>query len=408
MRTALMSLAVLLAATVVQAEPALIRNSDQPAHGVTRVQLEEQWRIGGADDEENFFGLVTWAETDAAGLLYVLDIQLCNVNVYDRQGTLVKTLFREGDGPGEVRRPRDLVLLEDGAIGVVQEFPGKIITVDSDGNPRDTITPSSGDPTAGGFLALTSASNRGGTFSAAGVTIKPQDQPGTQNRTMFLTTIGADGVVAPALLEKSTSWDFNNFVYDEVEALPSFWFANAVGPDGRIFAAPQRDAYRINVYAPDGTLEKIIERDYRSWPRTKAERDWFKTLFEGAFRMLPTAATLKLADTASDINWLNRGLQVDDGGNLWVLPSRGTREQPEGVVATFDVFDPAGRFDRQVQFVCPEGNGERDSLFLLDDERVLLIKGYLDASALMLGGVVEENGDQEAEPMELVCYRRVK
>ena len=338
----------------------------------------------------------------------MLDFQLCNVNVYDRMGTLVKTLFREGEGPGEVRQPRDLVLLEDGSIGVVQEFPGKIITVDRDGNPRDTIIPGTGDPTAGGFLALTSASSRGGSFTAAGVRIKPTDQPGKQSRTMFLTTLGADGVVAPSLLEESTSWDFNNFIYDEVKTLPSFWFANAIGPDGRIYAAPQRDAYRINVYTPDGTLEKIIERQYTSWTRTKAELDWFRTLFEGAFRSVPVELTLKLAETASDINWMNRGLQVDDSGNLWVLPSRGTREQPEGVMVTFDVFDPAGGFDRQVQFVCPEGNGTTDSLFLLDDERVLLIKGYLDATAMMLGGVVEEDENEEAEPMELICYRRVE
>lgn len=408
MRNVLMALVVLVAATVIRAEPTLIQNSDQPVHGVQRVQLEEQWRIGGADDEDNFFGLVTWAETDDDGLLYVLDFQLCHVNVYDRQGTLVKTLFREGEGPGEVRQPRDLVLLEDGSVGVVQEFPGKIITVDRDGNPGDTITPGTGDPTTGGFLALTSASNRGGSFTVAGVTIKPQDQPGTQARTMFLTTIDSDGIVGPSLMEKFTTWDFNNFVYDEVETLPSFWFANAVGPDGRIYAAAQRDAYRINVYTPDGTLEKVIERQYTSWHRTGAEMDWFRTLFEGAFSSLPFEMTLKLAEKASDINWLNRGLQVDEGGSLWVLPSRGTREQPEGVMVTFDVFDAAGSFDHQVQFVCPDGDGTRDSLFLLDDERVLLIKGYLDASAMMLGGAVEENEGEEAEPMELVCYRRVE
>jgi len=88
-----------------KAAPARVANGPTPAHGLQTMQLEEMWRVGGADDEENFFGLVTWAEAGADGLVYVLDTQLCQVNVYDREGNLVQTLFRQGEGPGEVQRP---------------------------------------------------------------------------------------------------------------------------------------------------------------------------------------------------------------------------------------------------------------------------------------------------------------
>ena len=399
------ALLIVLLAVPALADPPILHNPDTPANGRLVMELEEQWRVGGPDDEENFFGLITWAETGPDGLVYVMDVQLCQVLVYDGEGRLVKTLFREGDGPGEVRRPRDLVLLPDGTIGVVVEFPGKVIRVNPEGDPAPEIVPGTGDATAGGFMALTAAEHRGGTFMLAGVSIAAGENQATQKRTMFLSLVGDDGIVKKRFLESYATWDFTNFTYDEAVNLPSFYWANAVGPDGRIYAAPDRNAYRINVYSPDGSLEKIIERDYAHWNRTSEERAWMETLLNGAFRNVPVETKLKICDTESDISWLNRGIQVTENGELWILPSRGTRAQPDGVAATFDVFDTAGRFDRQVQVICPEANGARDGFVLLGDDRVLLIKGYAGAMAAMLGGEAEASEDDEDGPMELVCYR---
>lgn len=404
--TLIVLLAALPAAAVADLPPQVVHNGTTPAHGVQTMKLEKMWRVGGADDEENFFGLVTWAEEGPDGLVYVLDTQLCQVNVYDAEGALVRTLFRQGEGPGEVQRPRDLVVLPDGTIGAVQEFPGRIIRVQPDGTPAESITPRTGDATAGGFIAMTSAEHRGGTFLVAGVEIRPGPRDGTQERTMYLAGVEPDNSLGVRYLERSVSWDFTNFVYDEAVNLPSFFWANAVGPDGRVYAAPDRDAYRINVYAVDGTLERVIEREYTPWQRTAEDRKWLNALFEGAFRNLPFEYDLKLCETEADIRWMTRSLQVSDTGELWVLPSRGCHEQPAGVAATFDVFSPDGVFDRQVQVAC-EGDGDEDGVFLLGSDRVLVIKGYVDAMATMFGGAVGSD-DDEAEPMSLVCYRIVE
>ena len=324
------------------------------------------------------------------------------------RGPADKDLFRQGEGPGEVRQPRDLLLLPDGTIGAVQEFPGKIIRVDKEGNPAGDITLGNGDPTAGGFMALVAAQHRGGTFMLSGVSITQGERQGVQERTMFLATANDDGLLQKRFLERATTWDLTNFSYIEAENLPTFWWANAVGPDGRVYAAPDRDAYRINVYGTDGNIELVIERDYESWTRTGEEKAWLNALLKGAFRNLPVEPRLEICDTESDIAWLTRGVQVSSDGDLWVLPSRGTREQPDGVMATFDVFNPGGKFDRQVQVYCSEGDAAEDGLFLLDDGRVLLIKGYVDALATMFGGEVEVEEDEDATPMELVCYGTVR
>ncbi|MFO7607999.1 MAG: hypothetical protein R6X35_02200 [Candidatus Krumholzibacteriia bacterium] len=401
----ILALAVALPAAAA-ADPVVVANGAVPARGVQTMHLEEMWRAGGADDEENFFGLVTWAEAGPDGLVYVLDTQLCQVNVYDDTGALVRTLFRQGEGPGEVNRPRDLVIMPDGTIGAVQEFPGSIVRVTPDGIPAETIRPHDGDATAGGFIGMTAAEHRGGTFMVAGVKIRPGERDGTQVRTMYLATVGDDGRLGARFLESTVAWDFTDFTYDEAASLPSFFWANAVGPDGRVYAAPDRGAYRIDVYAPDGTLERVITREHEPWRRTAQDKVWLTALLEGAFRNLPFPYDLKLCETESAIHWLNRGVQVAADGSLWILPSRGTREQPAGVVATFDVFTPQGEFDRQVRVACA-GDSAKDGIFLLDDERVLLIRGYVDAVAAQFGGGGVETAGEEAAPMEIVCYRRL-
>ena len=41
----------------------------------------------------------------------------------------------------------------------------------------------------------------------------------------------------------------------------------------------------------------------------------------------------------------------------------------------------------------------------MGQDRVLLIKGFVDAMAAMFGGAVESDEDEEAAPMEIVCFR---
>ncbi|MCP4573957.1 MAG: hypothetical protein GY838_16480 [bacterium] len=409
MRTLNLILILVLAAGTALAEPVVVKNGAEPAHGVKQIEMEELWRVGGADDEENFFGLVTLAEMGPDGLVYVMDVQLCQVFVYDEEGTLVKTLFRQGDGPGEIRQPRDMVIMPDGSVGLVQEFPGKIVRVDADGNPLPSIEPRLGDAADGGFVAMNMAEQRGGTFLIASVEIKPGDTPASQNRVLYLSTLNDEHRVNEPLITMNAHWDFTNFTYREVENLPAFIWSSAVGPDGRIYSSAERNAYRINVWAPDLTLERVIEREYTTVKRTADSTAWLRGLLEAAFAQVPFPVELELSDTEPDINWLNRGVQVDGAGNLWILPSDGTVDQPEGVFATYDVFTPDGKFDHQVQAVC-EGDGTEDGIFILGEDRAMVIKGYVDATATMFGGggaAVEEEGE-EADPMEMIYYRIVR
>ena len=136
----------------------VIHNPAAPPGGVEVVQLEEMWRAGGEDGDE-IFGKIFRADADEQGNVYLVDTQLSEVPVFSPDGERIKTLSREGEGPGETREPVDMLLLPDGSVGILQRFPGKVVRIDRDGTPLGDIF--FNVATEGGFTALYTGRCRG-------------------------------------------------------------------------------------------------------------------------------------------------------------------------------------------------------------------------------------------------------
>ena len=92
-------------------------------------------------------------------------------------------------------------------------------------------------------------------------------------------------------------------------------------------------------------------------------------------------------------------------GTLWVLPGRGTKDQAPGVHSTWDVFAPDGTFLHQAALACG-ADGEKDAVFFGDDGRLFVVKEHADALRALRGGAGgAEDGDEDAAPLEVICYR---
>ena len=108
-----------LAATAVGALLAGASSLTQAQDRPLTADFPEVYRVGGLDAEP-------WAQFtgsgpmgfDESGNLYILDRAAFQVIVVDRNGELVRTVGRQGEGPGEFQRPRDLVVWRDGTFVV--------------------------------------------------------------------------------------------------------------------------------------------------------------------------------------------------------------------------------------------------------------------------------------------------
>lgn len=396
------ALAVFFLQAAALADVPVIANGNQPAEGRVTVQLEEMWRIGGEDDEENLLGVVNQVLTDDGGNIYLLDIQLVEVQVFDPEGNYMRSLGKMGDGPGEVRNAFGALFLPDGNLGLIQGFPGRIVKVDLEGLPAGEMRPGGDDPSAGGFFVLRSAASVGNQLVLGGMKITRGDNSRTANH--FIALHGPDGMETTRYLEKITVRDFGRLEISEKKEFFPVQGGWALGQDGRVYVGPARNEYKVDIYGADGDHLNTITRKYNSWKRTSTEKERARELMMPFRRRNRNSINVVVEPTERDI----LSMRVDPEGNLWVLPSRGTREQEEGIHSTWDVFDGSGSFVRQVAFAC-EGDGQKDTLFFPGGGLAVLVREHAEAMFAFLGRGAENPEDQdedaEARPLEVICYK---
>ena len=371
-----------------------------PATGMespVTVDLKELWRLGGeSENEEEFFGVIVRVTTDPKGNIYVLDNQLSEVKVYDPSGKYSKTIGREGEGPGEFRRPGDMFFLPDGNLGVMQTVPGKIVMLKPSGEPAGDFPLSA--PEGGGYQVL-----RGGRLAGKHLVLVRQLQTidqaaGKMSQTVALERVDLKGQVAGTYTKLDRTLLFANLLIDEKtfgtwEQLGRW----DTGADGRVYVA-LGDNYEITVFNADGSKDRVIQRACNRYQRTAEEAAEIKGIYEAFTRGAPNAK-VEVNDFDADV----AGLYPRDDGSLWVLSSHGTRKQPKGTVGVFDVFDGKGRFVRQVT-LRGQGDPREDGYFFVGD-RLYVVTGWLDALMASIGGGEKQEEDPSASPMELICYR---
>jgi len=368
-----------------------VQNPEEPPETI-RVNLDEEWRRGGEDDDI-LFGVVSQLVRDGEGNVYLLDGQLSEVQVLSSGGEHLRTIGREGEGPGEFRNASDLFLGPGGTLGVLQIFPGKIVMLETDGTPAGNFPlPGSDD---GGFRLIFVARATSDRVLVAGA--DQQAEGGKQVQVNYLKAYDPDGNEITQFHSESNETRFGGMKFDE-KIFSNFARRWAVRPDGRVAAALDFDAYRIHVWNPDGTVNHIIERPgYIPLERTGEERERFQKLFDGITSFNP-GSTFKVSATHTTVSQL----WYRDDGTLWALSSRGTFETDEGVFASLDVYDEDGKYIKQVDLMM-EGDPIEDGLFFVGDQ-VYLVTDLFSAFMANLGGDVDEEAEEEPEPVQIIAF----
>ncbi len=376
-----------------------VKNGAEPEGGVETLLLEEMWRVGG-DEEGIFFGLIAQALVDDDNNVYLLDSQLLQVEVFSAEGEHLRTVGRQGEGPGEFTMAFDMVFMPDGTLGVVQVFPGKLVKLDLEGTPAGVYKPKMGEAVEGGFLALVNCLGAGGNLILSGIDISFDTATLIQTRTYFLKSFGGDELPVADYHETVRVWKFNdNFVYRESEN-DFIWARLDVAPDGKVVAALPRNEYALTVFNSDGSVDRVIEREYVSWQREERARARANAQIEGQIRQFPPNTPYEIEELEPDIETLF----VHDDGTIWVMTSRAMWKSKSGVLKTYDVFSPAGDFIKQVDVIA-EGAPANDLLIFARNDLVFQITGFYDAIVAIVGGIGTGAEEEESAPMELVCHR---
>ena len=149
----ILSLATVLLAASTAAAPNTVAQ-DRPLS----PEFAEVYRVGGATAPDwAQFSLPTGLAFDGSGNLYVLDAQLFQVAIIDRNGELVRTVGRQGEGPGEFSSPATQVVWRDGRFAVADMGHNAYQVFNPDGELERFVKMSAGQGIMAGFSSMRSA-----------------------------------------------------------------------------------------------------------------------------------------------------------------------------------------------------------------------------------------------------------
>lgn len=360
------------------------------------VDLHPLWEVGGEDDEDVLFGVLSDLAVDAEGDVYVVDRQLTEVTRFGPDGSFLGFVGREGEGPGEYSRIGGIFVAAPDMVGVVQRMPGKIVTVRRDGTPGDeVILPAAFSEAPAYFFGA----DRAGTSLVLSIR-QMRREDNAVSMTTCLVLADSEGHELARMSETSATRDMARLVVDERDDQPAVW---AVDDRGFVYVNDAFDAYAVRVYRPDGMLDHEFHEDYEPRKRSAAEKEAntprMVVRMRGGGGRGGRAATGVPSPTDRDI----QAMFARPDGSLWILTSRGAFDNPAGILATFDVHDGGGKRTGRVA-LKGEGSFRDDGIHIVGD-RVYVARGLRAAERAARGAEESEAEEVEAAPMSLACYQ---
>ncbi len=362
-----------------------VNNNNTPP--IQHIELEEMWRTGGGGD----FGTIIDVKFDEAHNVYLLDKTNSEVTVYSLDGSRLRTFGRAGDGPGELKHPLAIVLLDNNNIGVASGGRGKMVMLKSDGSPNGTIVPHISNTSSDGFTIVRKCWSAQGEVVFLTLTGYTKESP--IRREFTVASYNMDGNSQIVFGSDSHTLDRDNMVMREADAKNQF-YGMTVSSDGKVIIPRERNGYVINVYQLDGQLELVFGREYTPCRRDQERLDYVTRRYQGAASNL----LVDIAEYESDIS----SIHVDHNGNYWIHNSRQNWISTPDVFA-YDVFNNRGELVREAAIDC-EGVAAKDKLFLSGDGYVIKVTGQLEAVYPPMRSAEYDRGD---EYMYVTCYRMI-
>lgn len=353
-------------------------------------QMEEIFRISQDESQPYVFGIIEDLQFDQNGDIYILDTQIKNVKVFSRSGAFLRTIGREGSGPGELTAPGSMVLFGENGLGVVSKRFGRITKIDKiTGDPlgrfrvegREKMNTSLGrvkwsDPF---FIAVIS--------EAVG------EEFLFWRRYLGVFPDSAEDLVFPETILQEVGW--NTGKAREENEYYGIWDPWAVLPSGSVILVPFWTSYELDIFDLTGQQLTKIKQPFQSRLRGEQEKNRYLDLICGGISPEVIGVEMVLEDHEAVV----RRVFPRGNGDIWVQTSAPAKE---GVFLELDCFDSTGNPFGVVSVIGP-GDSFRDQYYFGPDNVLFVIHGGEGFIHTHRG---RDSGDTEYE-LDLVCYKMV-
>jgi hypothetical protein len=309
--------------------------------------VTEELRIGSLDGEgAEVFGEIADLEVDALDRIWVLERQARELRLYGPEGEHIRTVGREGSGPGEFNAPNGLVWSEDGTLWVVDPRNARFSFFD----------------TTGAYLGSQPRGSRSFGLAWDGLLLPGRDVMETdfvfEDDRNFPVWVSYDSTGTAYDSIRAPAFEVETFVFrgDRFTAIMPVPFAPGLSlqllPNRTVWRG-MTDSYRFVQTTLAGDTILIFEQARRPQPVTSEDRK--RVLRDLSERMGSTDFDVS---RIPDDKPLFEYFFFDELDHMWV---RVVPEDPAEDAHLFDVFDPLGRYLGQVR--TPTRISLRDPVF---------------------------------------------
>jgi hypothetical protein len=323
-------------------------------------KLEPALRIGSPEEGPDAFGLVTSVLLDDDGYVFVGDMHAHHIQIFDAQGRYVRTIGREGRGPGEFTRVWSLAWVGD-TLAVMDPDAARIGLLTHDGEwvglwRYQRIC-------CGGIML----------YRASPTKVYSRMWLGDGEAYVQYTPAGpSDTLPEPEYqgeLISGTRCELaggDGMTYFEIPFAPQYLHAPA--PDGTI-ATVLTDRYQFAFITAAGDIVRVVDREYVNLPISDSEwedggasfREFLETWGKGSHCDPPD---LQRPETKPAL----RSFFFDPAGRMWV-------EVYAHTGFAYEVFDAEGRL---IGIVPLPPRDARVEPYVRGDRMVLVEQDSLD------------------------------
>lgn len=303
-------------------------SQDKDPDAAAALRLTEELRIGTVEGgTADAFGRVAALDADGAGRIYVADGLSKDIRVFGSDGRHVRTLGREGSGPGEFRIISGMARSGDGRLWVMDPASSRLTVYDTTGALLATLRLELSLATTIPWLG--GVDQAGNIYDSTRETTAPRSAAGPRS---LLVRYGPEGdhlAATDTLPLPTTKTDmFEGRTSGGIRFFTNVPFSPSqrwrLAPDGSVWTGVT-SSYRLDRVSFDGDTLAVLRHARRPVPVSHRERDSL------------AAAEGVPADRIPAVKPAFRSFLVDPAGRVWVEPYL-----PGGSGTEWDVFSASG------------------------------------------------------------------
>lgn len=306
----------------------VVANPIEPVFGEIQYQLQEDLSIGKETDDNYMFYRAVDIAVDQDESIYVLEYKNCRIQKFDKNGNYIRTIGRQGQGPGEFERPS--VLFYDESTGnICVRDSREIVIFDKNGDYLNGVS----FVNYPHYYMFDADGNIWGKFSKIG----EQDISYTISMANLQGELMKD--VAEYPLESSSFSRGSTSIMLTHGYEYDLYFSDI---DAQTFIYGHSKEYKLNVIKNDGEFLYILKKDEPQMPFTGEMKSKVKDRYE------------RFSDSEKDAIKFPEKLPcfdsifTDDTGRIYVKRMQSPLEE-EGIIEC-DIFSRDGYYLYKTKF----------------------------------------------------------